>query len=169
MIKQLEDELRCRQVPRAVALLAEVRAAMYGATRTLPLVVPAQPPQPSTPVAAHVDMWHQPPEVPAGSPPAVVPSRPVAVTATHDAKTAPPRRPPPATQAIPAEHACKMLKATPASAWGSIEQTRRQLVQLSQPARMRHLDPEQRAQSLAEAKRVNDAYLMLSQLRCRWC
>lgn len=169
VLNQLENELHYRQVPRAVALLAEVQAAMYGATRTLPLVVPAQPPQPSTPVAAQVDMWHQPPEVPAGSPPAVIPSRPVAVTATHDAETTPPRRPQPAAQAIPAEHAYKLLKVTPASAWESIEQIRQQLVQLSHPARTRHLGPEQRAQALAEAKRVNGAYLMLSQLRCRWC
>jgi len=30
VLKQLENELQYRQVPRAVALLAEVQAAMYG-------------------------------------------------------------------------------------------------------------------------------------------
>jgi len=166
VLKQLENELRHRQVPRAVALSAEVQTAMHGSTRTLPWIVPAKPPQSSTPVGAQVDLWHQPPEVPAWSPSAIVPSRPVVVPATHDAKIISLKRPPTAAQPIPVEHAYKLLNATSASGWESIEKTRQQLVQQSHPARTGHLSPEQRIQALAEVKRVNDAYLVLSQLRC---
>jgi hypothetical protein len=43
VLKQLEHELKYRQVPRAVALLAEVLAAIHGAPRATPAVpAPAQ-------------------------------------------------------------------------------------------------------------------------------
>ena len=165
VLKQLENELQYRQVPRAVALLAEIQAAMGGATHMAPPVVPVQPPKPETPLATQTDMWSGPPVVPAMPTPIVVPSRPAAGLATQAATVASPKPPPP-TEAIPVELAYKLLKVTPASTWESIEQTRQQLVRQSHPARTRGLSPALRAQALAEAKRVNGAYLALSQLRC---
>ena len=47
--KQLENELQYRQVPRAVVLLADVQAAIYGGTSALP-----QPPTASAPPPARV-------------------------------------------------------------------------------------------------------------------
>lgn len=67
---------------------------------------------------------------------------------------------------MPLEDAYKVLKATAGSTWESIEQTRRQLVQQSHPGRLKSMNPERRAQTLAEAKRVNAAYAVLSQARC---
>lgn len=67
---------------------------------------------------------------------------------------------------MPVEDAYKLLKATAGSTWESIEQTRRQLVQQSHPARLKSMNPERRAQALTEAKRVNAAYAALSQARC---
>ena len=44
VLKQLEHELQYRQVPRAIALLAEVQAAMYGGAPASP---PATSPTPA--------------------------------------------------------------------------------------------------------------------------
>ena len=67
---------------------------------------------------------------------------------------------------MPVEDAYKRLKATSGSGWESIEQTRRQLVQQSHPARLKSMSPERRSQALAEARKVNAAYAALSQVRC---
>ena len=60
VLKQLEHELQYRQVPRAVALLAEVQAAMYGlspAPAPPPAVKsPAPPPAP----APQPSIWDAP-------------------------------------------------------------------------------------------------------------
>ena len=76
-----------------------------------------------------------------------------------------PKTPQPAAPAMPLEGAYKVLKTTATSTWESIEQTRRQLVQQSHPARLKSMSPERRSQALAEAKRVNAAYAALSQAR----
>jgi len=67
---------------------------------------------------------------------------------------------------MPVEDAYKLLKATAGSTWESIEQTRRQMVQQSHPARLKSMSPERLAQVLADAKQVNAAYVTLSQARC---
>lgn len=151
VLKQLENELQYRQVPRAVALLAEVQAAMYSAPLATSPVVPA--PLPKSP-AAPIDV-----------PPVVVPVRPPAVPTIPVTAVTPPKQQP-TTPNIPLELAYKLLRATPASTWESVEQTRRQLVQQSHPARMMLLSQEQCIHALAEAKRVNGAYLALSHSRC---
>ena len=77
VLKQLENELQYRQVPRAVALLAEVQAAMYGGTPAAPQVAtgpapsPARPPAPA-PVSQQADLWVRPAAPPVVAPPAVV-------------------------------------------------------------------------------------------------
>lgn len=138
VLKQLEHELQYRQVPRAVALLAQVRAATYGVTPAAPAVV-------LTPLAS-APRQPTPPTAPAPTPAAKAPQ--------------------PAVPVMPLEDAYKLLKSTAGSTWESIEQTRRQLVQQSHPARLKSLSPEKRVQVLAEAKRVNAAYDALCRARC---
>jgi hypothetical protein len=149
VLKQLEHELQFRHVPRAVALLAEVQAAMYGATHAAP-----SKPAPD-PVHQQIGLWEQP-ATPVTSP----------VAAPIAAPPPLPKAPKAAQPTMPVEDAYRLLKATAGSTWESIEQTRRQLVQQSHPARLKSMSIERRAQALAEARKVNAAYVTLSQMRC---
>ena len=162
VLKQLEYEPRHRKVSRAVTLLAEVQAAMYlappvGVPQPLAALHPApqqrplweRPAAPPATLATQSEVSHRP-ETPSRSPvtPASVePSNPPAL-------------------AMPLDSAYKLLKATVASTWESIEQTRRQIVQQTHPERLRSMSADRRTQALAEAKRINAAYAMLSQARC---
>ena len=165
VLKQLEHELQYRQVPRAVALLAEVQAAMYGLSPAPAPAAVAKPPAPSPTPAPQPSLWDSPPPAarPAAPPPPVV----AASVAPRPAAAAAPARPatPPAPT-MPLEDAYKLLKATPSSTWESIEQTRRLLVHASHPEKVRTLPESRRSQAQAEAKRVNDAYAALSLARC---
>lgn len=157
LLKQLEHELQYRQVPRAVALLAEVKAAMYGGNGS-----PQAPTVAAGPVLHQPDLWGRPATTPVASPTA---SRTVAPAVR------PPAPPPVATSpaspsAMPLDDAYKVLKVTPGGTWESIEQARRTLVNLSHPSRLKTLSAEKRTQALAEAKRVNAACAVLSQNRC---
>lgn len=167
ILKELEHELHFRQVPRAVALLAEVQAAMHGAVPSAQPDMPPStlqsrsiPPQQSTlwervavpPPVTVTSLELQPrPEMPTNAAP----------KASTSAKISQPPAPP-----IPLEDAYKLLKATSSSTWESIEQTRRQLVQLSHPGRLNSLSAERRDHTLAETKRINAAYAAISRARC---
>lgn len=166
VLKQLEHELQYRQVPRAVALLAEVQASMYGLTPAaapspapaLPALVAVPPPQPS--------LWDVPPP-PAIRVPAPVSAVAVAPAATRAAAApTPARAPAQSAPVMPLDDAYKLLKATPGSTWESIEQTRRLLVLASHPEKLKDQTEGKRVQALAEASRVNAAYAVLSQARC---
>lgn len=161
VLKQLEHELQYRQVPRAVALLAEVQAAMYGLSPGL-APTPAVKSPPSVPQPS---LWDSPASTvrPAAPPPPAV----TAPVAPRSAETAAPVRPAISpSPVIPLDDAYKLLKATPGSTWESIEQTRRLLVQVSHPEKVRTLPEARRSHVLAEAKMVNEAYAALSQARC---
>jgi hypothetical protein len=165
VLKQLEHELQFRHVPRAVALLAEVQAAMYcmpsaGSAAEAPIkpfkLEISTPQQPG--------LWERPQAPPIIFPPVVAQPSPVA------------SRKPPKTemetsqnhQSVPAislEEAHKILKTTPTSTWQSIEQNRRQLVQQSHPARIRSMSAEKRNQVIADAKRINAAYATIQRTR----
>ena len=179
VLKQLESELQYRQVPRAVALLAEVQAAMYGgAVAPQVLAMPTVPTHPAvrTPAPAQVpaaelasqqpNLWEPPAAPPTVATPRVAPVR-AAISVVK-----PPEAPPVATRspaflpAMPLDEACKILKTTPGATWETIEPTRQALVQQSHPLRWKALTAEKRAQVLAEARRVNAAYAALSQARC---
>ncbi len=161
-LKQLEDELKYRQVPRAVALLGEVQAAMYTEiSPSTPATTSPPTVQPSRPVSNQSRLFEH------SVAPTVVTNlqatvRPQAISMKPPS---PKQRPP--TMPIPAADAYKLLKATPSSTWDSIEQARRLLVQQAHPSRVAALSAEKRAQVEAEALRVNAAYLTLSALRCR--
>jgi hypothetical protein len=166
VLKQLEHELQYRQVPRAVALLAEVQAALYGLA---PAAAPAFAPKAPPPVAVappQPSLWDVPP------PPAIRPAGPAPaataapVTARSAAAPTPARAPTPPAPAMALDDAYKLLKATPGSTWESIEQTRRLLVLASHPEKLRSLPEGKRGQVLAEASRVNAAHAALSQARC---
>ena len=167
VLKQLESELQYRQVPRAVALLAEVQAAMYGgaAAQQVPIVPalpPARAPAPA-PVSQQPDLWGR------STSPAIVAVPPAAPVRAVTPAIKPPEAPPVAAEApaspphMPLDEAYKVMKATPGATWESIEQTRRTLVQQSHPSRWKKLSAEKRAQTLTEARRVNAAYAALSQ------
>jgi DnaJ-domain-containing protein 1 len=164
LLKQLEQELQYRQVPRAVALLAKVQAAMSGgaAVPQAPTVPASVPGRATGLISQQPDLWERPAISPASPPAAVRAAAPVVR----------PQEPllvgksPASPLAMPLEEAYKVLKATPGATWDSIEQTRRALVNQLHPSRWKPLSAEKRAQALAEAKRINAAYAALSQTRC---
>jgi hypothetical protein len=163
VLRQLEHELQYRQVPRAVALLAEVETAMNGrAPATHPV---AEPPLPPTKVPASApkqpSLWEA---QPSSAHPATVPS--VAQLRPTAHMVMPPVANPQSPPTMLIEDACKVLKTTLWATWESIEQTRRLLVQRSHPSLLRPLSDERRAQVLAEARRVNAAYATLQMARC---
>jgi len=63
------------------------------------------------------------------------------------------------------EVAYKYLKITSGATWESIEQNRRQVVQLAHPERVALLSADQRMQAQTGAHQANAAYLLLSILR----
>jgi hypothetical protein len=163
VLKQLEHELQYRQVPRAVALLAKVRAAARSEMPVTPAVstVRAAPaPQQSAlreRSAAHGGAEVFPTEIqPCSTSPGNPVDAPVSAEPNH------PRGP-----TVPLDDAYKLLKATPGTTWESIEETRRQLVQQFEPGRLKAMSPERRAQALAEVAQVNAAYAALSEARWR--
>ncbi len=164
VLKQLEHELQYRQVPRAVALLAEVQAAIYSATSAAP--VPVQPTPTPDLAAQQAGLWERPFTTATGPVAAPISVARPEVPFKAPASPAVPKTSQSTQPQIPVEHAYKLLKATAASTWVSIEQTRRQLVQQSHPAHLKAMNAERRSQALAEAKRVNAAYAALSQARC---
>jgi hypothetical protein len=171
VLQQLENELRHRQVPRAVTLLAKVRSAITKAQASPPSAqVSASTPQASvsTPAAAgpvvtsQAVLWTR-----ESRRPLTVPLTPASAASTvRFAPTDGPKPVSPQAPTVPLQDAYRLLKATPGSAWESIEQTRRLLVGKSHPERLRALTADQRQRSLAEAKQVNDAYAVVSQSRC---
>lgn len=167
VLNQLENELQHRQVPRAVALLADVQAAMRrGASAPQPVGVPAPPREGApAPVPKQPDLWERPATA-HGVAPLLTPTVRAATPAVQPPGPPTAAKPSGTTPAMPLDVAYKVLNATPGSTWESIEQTRRALVQQSHPSRWKALSAEKRAQSLAEASRVNAAYAALSQARC---
>jgi hypothetical protein len=164
VLKQLEHELQHRQVPRAVALLAEVQAAMHGGRASSPPTpTPSPPPAVVAPgVTRQTELWGRPAQPPA----ALAPAPTASASAVRPAPPPELRSSAPPGPTLPLQDAYKLLKATPGSTWESIEQTRRLLVQASHPERLEVLSADKRAQALAEAKRVNEAYAVVAQARC---
>lgn len=157
VLKQLEHELQYRQVPRAVALLAEVQAAMSRAQSVPPATTQSNPvPVPVPKQQSLLERPITPAAVPRPTEPVVKAPAPTSILKTPQA----------AQPLMSLDDAYKLLKVTAGSTWESVEQTRRQLVQQSHPARLKLMSPETRMQTLAEAKRVNAAYGTLSQARC---
>jgi hypothetical protein len=156
LLKQLEHELQHRQTTRAVALLAEVRVAIRCETPALISSKGSAAPQ-------QKGLWEQSPT------PTVDAAMPVSRAGEPVAAAAVPaklKNPPDAAPSMSLEDAYQLLKMNNSSAWESIEQARRQIVERSHPARLVSMSPEHRVQALEEAKVANTAYALLSRARC---
>lgn len=146
VLRDLEYELRHRQVPRARSLLVKIRAAIK-AVPTTEISVAATPDLPESPGHVGCDLFgakHVPRQEPKSEDVAKVKSpawasREILVISLSDAY--------------------KALKATPGSSWESIELTRRQLVQRASPV---VATDEQRQQLQRDAEDVNAAYKVIA-------
>src|ERR1019366_1442040 len=121
-MQRLESELTRRQVPRTVALLAQVRKVLNG--KNLPETTVARP------IPAQPGLFT---EVPSDTP--------KLQTAPKDNL----KREPAAKAGLPAmtvEEADKILRVTAATSWPDIEQARRQLVQKAHPDNLSLLSSE---------------------------
>lgn len=110
VLKRLENELQHRQVPRTVALLTEVQAAMYGETSVVgPIVSPPSAAQTATPASKQPGLFEHPsaPSTVVAQTPVLV--RPQPLSVAH----VPPKPPAPATMTISIDDAYKLLKVTP--------------------------------------------------------
>lgn len=161
VLKQLENELQFRQVPRALALLEQVQAAIQAINQ-----IPAPITTGSVP-SEQPDLWTRPQVLQSrASPPSMGPypsSQPAEPALDpRPLTTATPR---PTTPSMTFDDACKLLGVLPSSPWDEVEQARRQLVQVSHPDRLAALTPERQDHARAQARRVNAAYSKLSATR----
>lgn len=153
VLRQLEHELQYRQVPRAVALLSEVQAAIYPAAPDATAdVAPALPPKAPVPSNSEGELLRSPILGAAVSAPI---ARSIKQASSAIAETPP----------MPLDEAYRVLKATPASTWESIEQVRRQVVQQASPASKALLTADKRTQAQSDAQRANAAYATLAHHR----
>lgn len=169
VLKQLENELRYRQVCRALALLAEVKAATSGGAVAPGMPSVAAPPAArrpgSAPVPKQPGLWER-----SAAPPVVAASQVAPVRAatsstkspepSHTSQSACP------VQVMPLDVAYKILKASPQATSESIEQTRRMLVEQSHPSLWKTLSAEKRAQALTDARQANVAHATMSHEYC---
>jgi len=171
VLRQLENELQHRQVPRAVALLDQVQLAMK---RLASSVLPrSQEELPLEPVTTPAPVPAAPPPERTAAPASASPPDPQVVTPPV---LQPPKPPPPPPRvrvdplpipAMPLEDACKLLKVTPASSWQEVELSRRRLVVLSHPRHVVGMTSERQEAIRTEARRVNAAYAVLSAARTK--
>ena len=142
-LNALKMELQFRNVPRATALLAKVKAALAGGT---PLIPTAQP-----------ELFATPP------PPKPPPSQPAAVILPKPAPR--PAEKAPEAPAMALEEAYKLLRVTAGTPWDEVEQARARLVQRSHPDALEGLSAEKRAAAVLDAKQANAAYAALAHER----
>jgi hypothetical protein len=159
VLQELEHELQYRSVSRAVALLADVRAALRRAAKVqspIPRRESDSPMQQNRlPMTADRTI---------GAPLTTSQDAPAQKSLGNGIE----KPPPPGASIISLVEAYKVLKVPTGSPWGLVERTRRQLVQQSHPSRMESLSAEERLRALAEARHVNAAYEALSQAQvCR--
>lgn len=179
VLNQLSIELKHRNVPRALALYQKVQKALdVGDTPK-----PQTSPRPATNEAenrvsrmkttlAKASAEHaqgRQPELwsdlqPAATPPAVH-SMPAASPPQKDVPLPKSRTGEASSPAMSVEDAYRVLKATPASGWESIEVARRESVQCSSPVNIKLLDDASRSEFLTGARRANQAYLILCDAR----
>ena len=157
VLKQLEAELRHRQVPRAVTLLEKVQRALPAAAA--PATRAVEPPR--QPVAAKVapqpELW------PVGEPVAQTSEPPVREVQLPPESGAKPSVAP--LPSLSVEAACQVLKVPPTAPWEAIELARRQLVDLAHPRRVAALAADKRAAAQETARQANAAYTALHHAR----
>lgn len=155
-LKTLEGELVCRSTNRAVNLLAEVRKRVkvdeiIAESKTRD--AEKQLVQLELPSVADFELSSSAP-----APSAQVASRPADVTPTPSPQSSP------SVSTVPVmskEQAFKILKASPATSWEQIEQSRRGLVARAQPDKLAGLPADKRRALQDECRQVNAAYKTL--------
>lgn len=166
VLEHLAHELQYRQVPRAVALFTEVQAAMPGASLSTTTTEPqalAKSMPPKLPTGQD-DLWEGRPLATPATTTTSTPRPPVSAGSISQASTiANPQ--PRAVPTMTVDDACKLLGVTAGATWVSIEQARRLLVKQSHPERVALMTSIKRDQARDAARRVNDAYAVLSRLR----
>lgn len=178
ILQTLEEELKHRNVPRAMALLDKVQRALRAA-KPAPRTQATEPA--AKPEVKHIAsgpaqqgaLWGEEPRAsktavgakpsqPAEPPSVAAPTEPPVTTAAPAVQS---RNLDEALPPMSVDEAYKVLKATSGSSWEAIEETRRRLVQLAHPAKVAGLIHERRAQLESDAKRANAAYSVLIQTR----
>jgi hypothetical protein len=177
VLRQLEHELRFRQMPRALALLERVQRAMATAGTGKPSSPPSPPAQPVAAVRPTVSV--QGAVVPANQMSILVPQaieahpehRPVSmvsapVPSAPAAQVQPPRAPEaqPAPPPMSVADAYRLLNVAPGSSWETIERARRTAVQKSSPLGKGTPDAQGGA-ALRAARLANAAYKALAAAR----
>ena len=160
-----ESERQFRHVPKAVVLLTEVQAAVCPGISVISPITSASSRALTIARAYEPAVLFEHPLASARVPlqtPVVIHPRPASMALVL--------LNPPAQELLPitisVDDACRLLNVTPGSTWESIEQARRSLVMSAHPSNVAMLSPNKRAKALAEAARVNAAYLTLFTLRC---
>lgn len=152
ILLQLQEELKHRQVPRAVALLGKVRKALKD------LDAPEVPVGISPPLTASTETAVSNRESEA------IPNQ---FSGDSTARVAPEEVQPqvPAIPAMSATEAYGLLGVSPSASWESIETARRTIVQKASPTKVKDKAPAERSQFINEAKRANMAYALIQRLR----
>jgi DnaJ-domain-containing protein 1 len=140
-LKSLEEELRNRQVPRAVSLMAKIRASVAGSDSPNTFVLQPAFSQPVLFTAPSAETPKA--KVP---PPIQTPPRPVV---------------PEQIETMILEEAYKTLRVTASTSWPEIEEARRQLVQKAHPDNLAELSTEKRTAIQTYAKLANVAFAVL--------
>lgn len=166
-LKHLTHELQYRQVPQAVALLTEVRAAMSSATLATTTI---QSPtfaklEPQNPSNGQNDMWDRPLAAPTISTKNMPTPQPAASANGNSQSPAIASSQPRAVSTMTVDDAYKLLGVAAGATWESIEQSRRLLVKQSHPERVVLMSSIKREQARDGARRLNDAYAVLLRLR----
>lgn len=174
LLANLLHELTFRHVPRAQALYQKVSKAFEASSATAPAAVSPEAARLKTILEkARAERKKSPQHELFNDP------HPIAESASvqSEPSTSPLPRAQPKRQVTPpsvstvvetvmsVEEAYRMLKATPGIEWEVIEMTRRQIVQHSSPTDSKRLDDVQRIEALALARRANNAYAVLFELR----
>lgn len=178
VLRQLENELQHRQVPRAVALLEQVQLAMKRvASSALPTrqdELPLGPPAAPAPVPVTPPQERPAPAVAVVSAPVALPTLPSVPLQMHPPAVSPVAAPVPTARverapmlAVSFEDACKLLKVTAGAPWQEVELSRRKLVLLSHPRHVVGMAPERQEAVRDEARRANAAYAVLSAARAK--
>lgn len=163
VLKKLQEELRHRQVPRAVVLAEKVEKALGGTKAPLDQNTAAPSGRTIVQIPTTTPMVHQPDlwKNPNGATRVQVPPAPVVRTPAPDAAALSKPSLADTASMMSLDDAYKTLKVTAGSTWETIELARRQTVQRAHPTAIGNLDIEQRREAQASARRANDAYAVL--------
>jgi hypothetical protein len=181
LLAQLSNELKHRNVPRALALYQKVQKALDTArgpdAKTLPL--PSRGANESDVnwlqgvlekarserQSRQPELWSETPSVPESVSVVSTPQEPPAKPSPAQPISPLPSMAQRSIPSMSADEAYRLLKATPSTPWETIEITRRTIVQLSSPANLQRLEGHKRTERLADARRANQAYAVVCDAR----